>query len=162
MRLSDALSEDLIFCSLKGRTKESALLEMIEGLVRSGKAADEDALREAVLSRERLQSTGIGGAIAVPHGVTGTVRGLTCALGVCRRGLKYGAIDNRPVRLIFMFINNKARDVQYLALLASVCRLFDDEELCLKVAQCATARRILDLIREHEAKEHRCIQILPT
>jgi PTS system nitrogen regulatory IIA component len=161
MRLSDALSEDLIFCNLRGRTKEAALIEMIRGLVRSGKAADEDALSEAVLTRERLQSTGIGGAIAVPHGVTGTVRNLTCALGVCPGGLKYGAIDNRPVNLIFMFINNKARDVQYLALLASVCRLFEDEELRTKVSQSATARSILELIREREAKERYCMRTLP-
>ena len=161
MRLSEVLSEDLIFCDLKGRTKEAALAEMIKGLVTSGRAGDEVKLREAVLGRERLQSTGIGGGIAVPHGVTGTVRELTCALGVCRRGIKYGSIDKRPVRLLFMFINNKARDVQYLALLASVCRLFDDQDLCRKVVESTEACRVLELIREQESREEHFVRSLP-
>jgi PTS system fructose-specific IIC component len=162
MKLSEALSENLIFCNLRARGKEAALVEMIKGFVRSGKAADELALKEAVLSRERLQSTGIGGGIAVPHGVTSTVRDLTCALGVCRKGIKYGAIDSRPVRLMFMFINNKARDVQYLALLASVCRLFDDKLLCEKVVNAEAPRRVLDLIREQETRERHYTRNLPT
>ncbi len=162
MKLSQALSENLIFCHLKGQTKETALNEMIRGLVRSGKAADENALREAVLGREKLQSTGIGGGIAVPHGVTGTVRSLTCALGVCRDGLKYGAIDKRPVHLVFMFVNNKARDVQYLALLASVCRLFDDKLFCEKVVESTAPDGVLDLIREREASEYEYMRNLPT
>ena len=161
MKLSEALSEDLIFCDLKGRTKNAALAEMIKGLVVSGRAGDEVALCEAVLGRERLQSTGIGGGIAIPHGVTGTVRELTCALGVCRRGLKYGAIDKRPVRLLFLFINNKARDVQYLALLASVCRLFDNKNLCRKVVESKEAHRVLELIREQESREEHFVRSLP-
>jgi len=161
MRLSEVLSEDLIFCNLRGRTKEAALSEMIKGLCISGRAGDEIALRDAVFGREKLQSTGIGGGIAVPHGVTGTVRSLTCALGVCRGGLKYGAIDKRPVHLLFMFINNKARDVQYLALLASVCRLFDNEALCSKVVESTDACHVLELIREQESREKHFVRSLP-
>jgi hypothetical protein len=53
------------------------------------------------------------------------------------------------------------RDVQYLSLLASVCRLFESENLCKKVVTAKTPREVLDLIRLEEARECHFLNNLP-
>lgn len=153
MRLSEALPEDLILCDIKARTKRGALAAIIRRLVKCGKAAGEEALTEAVLGREKLQSTGIGGGIAVPHGVVKTARSLSCAMGISRRGIKYGSIDGQPVHLIVLFVSSKTRDVHYLSLLASVCRIFDSKRLRREVVAAESPQEVLQLIRAEEARE---------
>ena len=161
MRLSEALLENLIICDLKARTKRSALCAIIRRLVESGSVTREQDLRDAVLGRERVQSTGIGRGIAVPHGMMKTAPDLVCAMGISRRGIKYGAIDNRPVHLMFLFINNKTRDVHYLSMLASVCRLFESEDFRMEVVSAKTPREVLALIRLAEVRECQFLANLP-
>jgi mannitol/fructose-specific phosphotransferase system IIA component (Ntr-type) len=161
MRLSETLSEDLVICDLKARTKRGALNAMVRRVMRSGKAADGKAVKDAVLGREKLQSTGIGRGIAVPHSVVKCIRGLTCVMGISRKGIAYGAIDGRPVHLIFLFVNNKARNVHYLSLLASVCRLFESDSLRKQVISAGTPADVLELIRREEVKERQFPANLP-
>jgi mannitol/fructose-specific phosphotransferase system IIA component (Ntr-type) len=161
LRLSEILSENLVLCGLKARTKRKALIELIRCIVKCGKVTDEETLKKAVLGREKLQSTGIGRGIAVPHGVVKPARGLACALGVSRKGLSYTSIDGQPVHLIFLFVNSKTRDVHYLSLLASVCRLFENENLRKNVISAVTPEDVLRLIRQEEAKECQYLGNLP-
>ncbi len=152
MKLSEVLSEDLVLMNLKGRTKKALLGEMVRYLVRAGRAKEETALRDAVFQREVLHSTGIGRGIAVPHAVTREVEGLTCVMGISRRGIKYGAIDKQPVHFVFLFINNKTRDVRYLTLLAWVCRLFESSAFRSQVMSAKNVHEVLEMIREGEGK----------
>lgn len=161
MRLSEALSEDLILCGLKGRTKRKALLAMIRRLTELGMAPDESDLKEAVLGREVLQSTGIGRGVAVPHGITGAVEDLTCVMGISPTGVKYGSIDGKPVHLVFLFVNNRTRDVRYLTLLANVCRLFESDSFRQKVISASNPREVMELIRTQETGESRRLRELP-
>ena len=161
MRLSEALSEDLIFCNLGVRSKRTLLTQMVRRLVKSGLAATEEELIDAVLRRERLQSTGIGRGIAVPHGIAKSVGSLACALGISPGGVEYGAIDRQPVHLVFLFVNNKTRDIHYLSLLAAVCRLFESGKLRKKVMSSRNPREVLDLIQEEEKRECQFLGSLP-
>lgn len=161
MRLSETLSEDLVICGLKARTKRKALLELVCQIAKCGIISDEEALKEAVLGRERLQSTGIGHGIAVPHGIMKPASGLVCALGISRRGISYNSIDNRPVYLIFLFVNNRTRDVRYLSLLASVCRLFENESIRKTVIAASNPEEVLEIIRQEEARECQFLSRLP-
>jgi len=161
MRLSEALTEDLVVCNLKTRSKRRALSTIVHALVKSGKAASESELLEAVFGREKLQSTGIGRGIAVPHGIVKGVNSLSCAMGISRQGIKYGAIDGQPVHVIVMFVSEKTRDVQYLSLLASVCRIFESEALRKSIIRANTPKEVLELIREEEARECYFLRNLP-
>lgn len=161
MRLSEALSEELVFCNLGIRGKRAFLTRMVRRLVKSGLAPAEKELVDAVLRRERLQSTGIGRGIAVPHGIAKSVGSLACALGVSPMGIEYGAIDGRPVHLVFLFVNNKTRDVHYLSLLAAVCRLFENDRLRKKVVSSNSPREVLELIRQEEKRECQFLGSLP-
>ena len=67
MPLTNLITPEAIFASLKVNTKKQALQELSERAAAvSGLSARE--IFDALLQRERLGSTGFGNGVAVPHG----------------------------------------------------------------------------------------------
>ena len=155
MKLSDILSEDLIYINLRARRKKKALQEIVKFLSGRRSVLDSQKLLKTILAREEIGSTGIGCGIAIPHGITDAVRNLTCALAVSKKGVKYGSIDKEPVHLIFVVISPEMRNIHYLAVLASICRTFDDERLRNAVINATSSAEVMDIIREAEEAENR-------
>jgi mannitol/fructose-specific phosphotransferase system IIA component (Ntr-type) len=155
MKLSDILSEDLIYIDLRARRKKKALQEIVKFLSGRRSVLDSQKLLKAILAREEIGSTGIGSGIGIPHGTTDAVRDLTCALAVSKKGVKYGSIDKEPVHLVFVVISPEMRNIHYLAVLASICRTFDDERLRNAVINATSAAEVMDSIREAEEAENR-------
>jgi PTS system fructose-specific IIC component len=150
MKLSSILSEDLIHINLRARRKKRALQEVVRFLSGRHSGLDSHKLLDAILAREEIEPTGIGCGIAIPHGITDAVKVLTCALAVSRKGVKYGSVDREPVHLIFVVIAPEARNVPYLALLASICRTFNDERLRDAVINAKSPAEVMEIIREAE------------
>ena len=59
---------------LEARTKDEALVELVEAVGTSDAVEDPEALLTAVRERERLLSTGIGLGIAIPHARIASVK----------------------------------------------------------------------------------------
>lgn len=81
---------------------------------------------ERFLNRERLGSTGIGEGVAIPH----------CRLPQCTQpfgvllkldeAIDFGAMDHRPVDLIFALLVPEEADSQHLNVLAMLARSFTE------------------------------------
>jgi mannitol/fructose-specific phosphotransferase system IIA component (Ntr-type) len=153
MKLSSILSEDLTYLGLRARRKKKALQEIVGFLCRRCPAIDSRKLLDVILAREEIKSTGIGCGIAIPHGITDAVSDLTCALAISKKGIKYDSSDNEPVHLVFVVMSPEMRNVRYLALLASICRTFDDENLRNAVIKAESPAQIIDIITEAEEKK---------
>jgi nitrogen PTS system EIIA component len=104
------------------RSKEAALERLSELLAVESNAPKDDILR--VLSeRERLQSTGVGGGVAVPHGALGSIDRQLGAVLLCRQPIDFDAIDGQPVGILFALIGPKGAPAQHLKVLAKMSRL---------------------------------------
>src|SRR5512145_2873924 len=64
--------------------------------------ADPPALIKALKEREEIMSTGIGFGIAIPHARISSVKRLTFAMGISRRGIPFDSIDGGDVHLIIL------------------------------------------------------------
>jgi PTS system fructose-specific IIC component len=153
MKLSSILNEDLICLGLRARRKKKALQEIVKFLSQHRSVTDPRKFLDAMLAREEIKSTGIGCGIAIPHGTTDAVRDLTCALAISKKGVKYASIDREPVHLIFVVMSPDMRNADYLALLASICRKFDNESLRNAAIRAKTPAEVIQLIREAENME---------
>ena len=93
---------------------------------------------DALLTREKLGSTALGGGIAIPH----------CRLNACENcygtlitladeGVEFDAIDNIPVDILFVLLVPEAACDEHLQILAELVRLFSKPEYCagLRAAQ---------------------------
>lgn len=109
-------------------TKNACLEYMTELLAASGCLSFPDRFLAAVKGREEIMSTGIGRSVAIPHARDLTVSCLRVAVCKLEQGLDFLAIDNEPVRLIFMIAVPQSSNREYMKILRSLSEYVRDEE----------------------------------
>jgi Kef-type K+ transport system membrane component KefB/mannitol/fructose-specific phosphotransferase system IIA component (Ntr-type) len=124
--IGDYIKPELLTVALDAATKEDAIVELLDMLEANGLIRDSRAAGQAVLDRETQLSTGVGHGIAIPHGRTGGVDKLLCAVGVARAGIDFGAIDEQPVTIIVLVLTPEDGTEPYLQFVASVMSTLDD------------------------------------
>lgn len=93
-----------------------ALIDTLSGLPEVEKASE---LRNGILRRESLMSTGVGLGVGVPHVRLNTIRNIVMAAALCAEPIsEYESVDGQPVRLVFMIGAHTSQHAQYLRLLA--------------------------------------------
>lgn len=90
--------------ALQARTKDAALEELVNCFAASGLIRSSAIVLEMIKRREELGSTAINHGIAIPHGRTTAAADLMIAFGYSKRGLNWGAMDGKPVHLVFMVL----------------------------------------------------------
>lgn len=84
---------------------------------------------EALFQRERLGSTGLGKASALPHGRIKGMRETVCLFARTQTGVPFEAPDGEPVRLVFMVLAPENANEFHLRILSEVAQLFSDQSL---------------------------------
>ncbi|MCM1322187.1 MAG: PTS sugar transporter subunit IIA [Bacteroides sp.] len=110
---------------LESADREEAFRELIEVLVSKNPGADREKIRAVIESREQKMSTGIKCGIAVPHGKTDQIRGVQCVVGISPAGIDYGALDGKPVHIIFLLMSSPSETESYLQTLKRLARVFE-------------------------------------
>lgn len=127
MKLKKAINKDHI-CILKGNIKEEIILELIKLMDTSGEIPDVAKLKESILYRENLMSTGIGLGIAVPHVRIEGVKKPIVAIGISHDGIPdYESIDGQTVKIVVMILAGKEQHKEYIKLLAQIASRLKDE-----------------------------------
>jgi mannitol/fructose-specific phosphotransferase system IIA component (Ntr-type) len=107
MKLTDFLPRKAIVPSLRSTDKRGAIQELVRA-VRTGHGLPRLPVApvvEAVLAREEVGSTGLGGGVAIPHARIDHVPAVVGAFGRSLRGIDFAAIDGEPVHLIFLVLS---------------------------------------------------------
>ena len=106
MKLSDLLHKDFIIAELKSTAKEDVINELIDLFDNDTRVIDIKKVRDAVLDREKIMSTGVGKGFAIPHGKTSAVNEILAAFGKTEHPIDYQALDNQPIQLVFLLVWN--------------------------------------------------------
>lgn len=132
MSLHDLIEANAVMPSLKVTTKKQALQEISE---RAGQIAGLPGREvfDALLQRERLGSTGVGGGIAIPHGKLPRVQRMFGVFARLERPVDYEALDGEPVDLIFLLLAPEAAGADHLKALSRVARALRDTSLTARL-----------------------------
>jgi PTS system nitrogen regulatory IIA component len=109
--LTEALQAGGIHYRIGGESKAAVLRQVVETL-RIPPEVDRDFLFEVLLARETLGSTAIGDGIAIPHVRNPVILHLERPMiTVCflERPVDFGALDGRPVNVLFTLISPTVR-----------------------------------------------------
>jgi mannitol/fructose-specific phosphotransferase system IIA component (Ntr-type) len=114
---------------LRSTTKAGALREIIDALSEDPEIRHPDILREALESREKLGSTGIGKEVAIPHGRTVSVPRLKVVVARSKKGIPWGAADHKPVKLFFVVVAPPLEKTnEYLPLLGMLVAAMQEKQ----------------------------------
>ncbi len=84
---------------------------------------------DALISRERLGSTGLGHGVGLPHSRLSCIQKPVAALVTLANGVDYEAADDQPVDLVLgLLVPEKCND-EHLKILAQLARRFSDDSL---------------------------------
>lgn len=121
-------SHTLVIPSLEGKDADGVIHELAHQMESEGYITGGDRLVEEALRREAILSTAVGNGLAFPHvrGVEGG--GLTLALGISRKGIKFNGPDNQLTRIVFFMAIPTAASAFYLKLLAGLATTFSQAD----------------------------------
>jgi len=100
MILTKILHPACIKVPLENKEKEAVITELVDLLNENGLLSDREEVLEAVMTREKTRSTGIGSGIAIPHGKCKAVKELVMAIGIASEPIDFESIDEKPVKII--------------------------------------------------------------
>jgi PTS system nitrogen regulatory IIA component len=124
------ITANLIIPVLQATSKKQAL-RLIAEEVTEKLGGDATMLLTALLDRERIGTTGIGGGVAIPHVKVDSVREPFGVLARLSEPVDFDAIDEKPVDIIFMLLAPAdSKTTQHLKTLAHISRFLKDHKTC--------------------------------
>ena len=151
MKISDILTENLVWPGLEGKTKEEIIGHIIDRIALSPKVLDAEKVRKAILDREKIMSTGVGNGFAIPHGKTDAVSDIIAAFAVTAEPIDYQSLDEKPIRLVFLLVGKDNLVGPHIKLLSRISRLMSKEEFRHRLLERHTAAEIIELFKQEEA-----------
>ena len=152
MKLSDYLHKEDCILAMKSASKQDAIAEIVDHLVRQGKVADHRKFMEAIMARERLGSTGIGHQVAIPHSPIEGAQDFVIGFGRSGDGIEFGAIDGDKVKLVFLLGTNPNNLTMYLKLLAKLAKLLNDASFRKELVAAPTAEAVIEIVKRWETE----------
>lgn len=150
MKLSDLLTVEAISISLGQADKQTVIDTLIELAGKTGKVEDQNAVRTAVMEREKLMSTGLEKGVAVPHAKTSAVSGLVVALGISKQGIDFQSADGNPSHLFFLLLAPAAAAAPNIQALAQIARLTGNTSFCELLKKADSPEEAFDIIKGAE------------
>lgn len=126
-------------------TRLAALLAPIAGL-------SESDVEHVLAEREKLQSTGVGGGVAIPHASVDGLEQQFGALLLCPAPVPFDAIDGAPVSILFAVIGPKRAAGEHLKTLARVSRLLRDDGFRARLLTAPSGKDAFDMIVAEEMR----------
>jgi mannitol/fructose-specific phosphotransferase system IIA component (Ntr-type) len=147
MELREFFSEDAIKLDLEATAKDEILRELI-GLLKLDEKS-EGMLFKMLKRRENLGSTGIGRSIAIPHCRSLVVTKLRVAFGRKSEGLDFKAIDEKPVKFLFLIVAPPLEvSNQYLPVLGKLAQFSKEPDVPDRLLQIRTPQEFMELLKE--------------
>jgi PTS system nitrogen regulatory IIA component len=113
---------------------------------------DEARLVDVLIEREKLQSTGIGEAVAIPHGKLPGISRLLASFARSRSGVDFESIDGQDTHLFFLLVVPEHSGGQHLKALARISRFFRDAAFRKRLLDAETLDEVFRAIEEEDAK----------
>jgi nitrogen PTS system EIIA component len=138
MEITDFLTPERVVLELRARDKMALIGEISRHFARTVPALKTETVETALLAREQLGSTGLGGGFALPHA---RIEGLTAYTGLfarLARPIDFDAIDGKPVTLMFVLLIPFETATPHVGALAAISRRFRDADLVARLRRSKT------------------------
>ncbi len=130
---------------VRAKTDTGAIDELLSSLRDHPDVVDANALRAAVLQRQKVDPPILPMGIAFPHARTDSVRALVLAIGICPEPVVFG---DTPVRLILLIGVPKAAIAEYLDLTSFLARHLRNRPVLDRLVEATSITEFLESFAE--------------
>ena len=152
MRLSERLVDNGIIINSDCKSKPEILREMVDTLAQAFTLKHKEEILEAVLTREKQKSTGIGCGLAVPHAKVDYVDRMCMVAATVKDGIDFDTMDREPVYLLMLIVSPSNTVGPHIKALSSVARIMADADVRNDLIKAKAPAEFLSLLREAEDK----------
>ena len=124
-RITSLLDPKRITLAVQSTRRTGALNEVARLLEGHPDVANFSAFYDELLARDRLDTTCLGNAVALPHARTEHVKKIVLAVGRSDAGIPFDA-KGEIVRLFFVLGTPKTKPGDYLAVVSALCKILKD------------------------------------
>lgn len=152
VKISSLLKEKYIELNLKEKNKSKLIAELVNFIAKVALASEKEKklFLKAIIEREKLGSTAIGGGIALPHAKIDSVRKIILAFGRSQEGVDFSSLDGEKTYIFFMVISPKQDIGGHLKILAKISRLLKDRSTVEILNKAKDKKSILGIIAKVE------------
>ena len=144
IKISDYISSELvIFPDCENR--DEVLHQMVNVLQEKKYLKNKDEFYNAIIDREKIVTTGIGMGVAVPHAKLPDQNKFFIAIAILKNGVDWNALDDAPVRIVFMIGGPDDKQTEYLQILSSLTLSIKDDNRRKKLSNTNSAEDVVAL-----------------
>ena len=152
MKFTDFIGKKAIIPVLKATDKKGVIQELVQAARKSAEGerfvvAD---IVDAIVQREKIGSTGIGGGVGVPHAKLNGIKGVIGAFGRVAYPIDFSAVDGEKVSLIFLILSPPTKGDDYLKALQKVMLALKKPNFTRFLKGAKTVKEIEEIFREVE------------
>ena len=152
MTIIDLLTPDRVILDLRVSDKRRLLDELARRCAKSAHL-DSTVILEALLAREQLGSTGMGGGIAIPHARFSSLAQPVGFFARLKAPVEFDAIDGRRVDLVFLLLLPAQGQGDHLSCLACVARRLRNEQATAALRRARDALGLYETLTTGDRQE---------
>ncbi|MGI6512584.1 MAG: PTS sugar transporter subunit IIA [Catenisphaera adipataccumulans] len=144
MQIQDILDKKIMAVNLEAKNKDEAINQLSKLLLDAGYIDDLKSYKDDIYYRETLGKTGIGNYIAIPHGLSKSVKKNGIAIGKFNHEIPWETLDGKGVKVVCLFAVQDGDNGgnQHLKMLATIAGKLGNDECVNKLLQARTVEDI--------------------
>ncbi|UCG35164.1 MAG: PTS sugar transporter subunit IIA [Candidatus Omnitrophota bacterium] len=148
----DYLDKDSILLGVKQKNKKQILSHLLDHFIKKKKIkkTDKNEILKALLQREEMGSTAIGGRIALPHARIDSAKKVVLGLLVSKEGVNFESLDQEPVNIVALLLSSQKEAGLHLKMLAFLARMLRDKYFVQQLKNSKDEEQILALVKRHQ------------
>jgi len=153
MKIIDYLKEEHVKVGeLQPGTKEEILAELLQLFSFPSAAMKKRVLGELV-EREKVASTAVGRGLAIPHARVEGIDDIWLGVYVTPGGVMFDSLDEKPVKVFFLFVSPHDDVKFHLRFLARLSRVLRNRQLTGRIVDSREPGSVIEAIADFE-KDH--------
>jgi len=152
MRLNGYIDSNYVVF-LNGKQSKEQLLSRLAGeLCALDNIKTPDIVLKALLERESLGSTGIGGGIAIPHTRLSFIDDISILIAVSKEGIDFNTVDKKMVNILFLVLTPDKDMRKHLATLSHLSHVIKTTDFKKRVLESDDRQKVFEILKEEEDK----------
>jgi len=149
-RITDFLYQECIKIPLSNIKKTEIIEELLGVILETCPDIDRQVAYKSLMEREKIETTGIGSGVALPHARIKGLKRSRFAFGIAPKGIDFKSLGGKPVTSIFLILFPEKEANTQLYVLARLSRFLNNKNFLKKLSACKTGQQVIDVFTQYE------------